>query len=221
MITCNFPFKIKIEQSTKTSYESLKNLRKESPPLKTEEKAKEDKEVIGANLSEEEKNKLCEKLDALLAKLTDFDIKVSQLRTDFMNYTKKFLNHHYSIDKPEKKEEMTKEKDDYLVSYSEKINDLNQLLQKYKLEIYVLKNKEQCPSKIKIILNEVQTNFLNLITIIKDEIKESKIPLSFIMINFQEKEDLENKASDANNRLKELMNKNQKEEMEDKGNVII
>lgn len=160
--------------------------------------------------------------------MTDFDIKVSQLRADFMNYTKKFINHHYSKEKPEIKEELTKEKHDYLVSYSEKMNDLNHLLQIHKLEIFVLKNKDQCPNKIKVILNEVQTNFLNLITIIKDEIKESKIPLSLLMINFQEKEDSSAKAAADTimNPLKDLTNnlvlsRDLKEELEDKGNVII
>ena len=199
-------------------------MKKESA-AKSEEKASIDKENFGANLNEEEKNKLCEKLDSILSKLTDFDIKVSNLRADFMNYSKMFLNHHYTKDNQKNNEEITKEKDDYLVSFSEKMNDLNQLLQKYKIEIYVLKNKDQCPSKIKNMLNEVQTNFLNLIAIIKDEIKESKIPLSFIMINFEEKENKGAKLIESNIPLKELENNalsvNQKEELADKGNVII
>jgi len=141
-----------------------------------------------------------------------------------MKYTQKFLNNHYTKEKPEKKEDVSQEKDDYIVSYSGKMNDLNQLLQKYKLEVYVLKKKENCPSKIKSILNEVQKNFFNLITIIKEEIKESQIPLSFIMINFQEIEDSGAKASDSNNFLNDSFNNsmsNKKEEFTDKGNVII
>lgn len=160
-----------------------------------------------------------------MSKLTDFDIKVSQLRAEFMNYTKKFLNHHYTMDSPDKNLDIVKEKDGYLVSYSEKMNDLNQLLQKYKLEIYVLKKKDQCPKKIINMLNEVETNFLNLITIIKDEIKESKIPLSFIMINFQEKNDVDLKLKETKDSLKDItsisISNNQKEEMADKGNVIL
>jgi len=176
-------------------------------------------------LTENEKNAICEKLDNILSNLTDFDIRVSQLRTDFMNYTKTFLNHHVSLESPEKKEEFLIEKDKNLVEYSGKMNDLNQLLQKYKLDIYLLKDKEQCPSKLKIILNEVQTNFINLMSILKDEIKESKIPLSFIMISFQENDDLKNQNMDILNSFKEDKSNNllinQIEEMNDKGNVII
>lgn len=178
-------------------------------------------------LSEEEKlkhDKLCAQLDLILSNLTDFDIKVSQLRTNFMNYTKAFLNSHFSLETPEKREELLKEKDDYLVSYSEKMNDLNQMLQKYKLELYVIKNKDKCENKNKNILNDVQTNFINLINLLRDEIKETKIPISFIMINLnseKEKTNNNNKNSiEKENNSKKEKEKSQLEEME-KENVIL
>ena len=145
---------------------------------------------VSANQSEilkSEKKKLCKQLENILGNLTDFDIKVSQLRADFMNYTKTFLNHHYSRENKTDKEKYLKEKDIEIVSYSNKMNDLNQLLQKYKLDMYLLKDQKNCNNKVKNILTEVQTNFINLITIMKREINDSGIPISFVMINLYEK----------------------------------
>lgn len=133
-----------------------------------------------------------------------------------MNYTKTFLNHHFALEEAEKKEELLKEKDTYLVSYSEKMNDLNQLLQKYKLQLYVLKNKEKCSYKTLNMINDVQTNFISLVSLLRDEISESKIPLSFIMINLNEKEEIVKDFS-KNQNQKFLS----KEDIKKKGNVIL
>lgn len=170
-------------------------------------------------LSEEDKKILCEKLDLVLSNLTDFDLKVSQLRADFMNYTKTFLSHHFTLESKEKKEEFEKNKETQLVSYSEKMNDLNQLLQKSKLKLYVIKNQEQCNKhKVKNIMEEVQTNFINLITLLKDEISESKIPLSFIMINLEKKEDSADKLAKVDNKNQKFLSN---QEIKKQENVVL
>jgi len=102
-----------------------------------------------------------------------------------MTYNKKFLYVHYSLLSQEQIDEISREKEYKLISFFEKLNNLNQQLQKHKLEIYVLKIIEQFPNKIKNILNEIQTNFINLITLLNNEIKEAKIPLKILLIDLE------------------------------------
>lgn len=133
------------------------------------------------SLSDSSKMSICKKLEILLGNLTDFDISVSKLREDFMSYTKKNLN------EKNKTEELANNKTSYLVSYSEKMNDLNHTLQKFRLEIFSYPNKEQCTNKASNRLEDVHSNFVNLVKLFNHELGESKVPVSFLMINLEEK----------------------------------
>ncbi len=134
------------------------------------------------------------------------------------------------METPEKREELKNEKDRFLVSYSEKMNDLNQALQKHKLELYVVKDREKCSNKNKNIMNDVQTNFINLLNLLKDELKETKINISFIMINLNSEKEESNKnnisnkiQNDSNSAVKEKNSSSTDKILEEieKENVIL
>ena len=140
-------------------------------------------------MNPEEKKKICKQLDDIISKLTDLDIRVSKVRSGFMTYTKQYLKTNLQMEKdPKKKEQIIKEKENSLIEYSKKMNELNSLLQQYKLELFQLKNTEECSNKSKNLINDVETSFLNLFSLLKDEIKDSKIKVSFIMINLNDME---------------------------------
>ena len=103
-----------------------------------------------------------------------------------MNYTKQFINVNLELEAPEKREKIREEKEKSLLEYSKKMNELNGLLQEYKLELFQLKNKEKCPIKSKNLINDIQTSFISLFSLMKDELKESNIEVSFMMIDMKE-----------------------------------
>jgi len=103
-----------------------------------------------------------------------------------MNYTKQYLKKNLQMEDPKIKEKILEEKEKSLVDYSKKMNELNSLLQQYKIELYQLKNKEECKNKSKNLIKDVETSFLSLFSLLKDELKDSKIEVSFIMINLND-----------------------------------
>jgi hypothetical protein len=126
-------------------------------------------------------------LDDIIGKITDFDIKVSKLRSDFMKYTKQYLKKNLKIEDPKIKTKIFEEKEICLIDYSKKINELNSILQQYKLELFELKNKEKCQNKSKNLISGVESSFLSLFSLLKDEMKESKFDVSLIVINLNDK----------------------------------
>lgn len=143
-------------------------------------------EILNLTLSGGEKKKICEEFDRIISNLTDFDIRVSKLRSDYLNYTKQYINVNLQTENPDNRERIKNEKEKSLFEYAEKMNELNGLLQQYKMELFQLKNMEKCPKKSKNLMNDVETSFLSLFDLMKDELKESKIEISFLNINIKE-----------------------------------
>merc|ERR1711957_647896 len=77
---------LQIDSLQKTSNETLSDVAQ-----KLANSTKFIKGEFKKNLTAEEKKKNCKSLNDIIGNLTDFDINVSKLRTDFMTYTKQFL----------------------------------------------------------------------------------------------------------------------------------
>merc|ERR1711957_435366 len=172
---------LQIDSLQKTSNETLSDV--------TQKLANSTKFIKGEfkkNLTAEEKKKNCKSLNDIIGNSTDFDINVSKLRTDFMTYTKQFLKKSLQMEDEKNKQKILEEKETSLLNYSKKMNELNGLLQQYKLELYQLKNKEECENKSKNYIKDIETSFLSLFGLLKDEMKDSKIEVSFIMINLND-----------------------------------
>lgn len=153
------------------------------PPFKTAViKLKHSSKILNTNtpfskVKEEIKNEklACKTFENLASKITDFDITTSNLRSELMNSSRHTLSE--------------KEKKTHIIYYFKKINDLNGLLQQYKINLFEIKqnnsNKtivKSCESKLINLLKNVEKNFFNLFSLFKDEIKDKKIGLSLIIL---------------------------------------
>jgi hypothetical protein len=113
-----------------------------------------------------------------------------------MKYTKQYLNKNLKLNDQNFDKKIFEEKESCLVDYSKKINQLNSILQQYKLELYELKNKEQCKNKSKNLINDVETSFLSLFSLLKNEMRDSKFDVNLIVINLNDRENKKSKLID-------------------------
>jgi hypothetical protein len=109
-----------------------------------------------------------------------------------MNYSKKMLiNKNESSNLIKEKIKLIEEKKKNFIHYYKKINEINSLLQEYKLNLFEIKKEnieEECKNKSNNLIKEVETNFFNFYNLLKDEIKDKNdntMGVNLIMINLK------------------------------------
>lgn len=181
-------------KNLRVTYKTISQSNKESSPNNstiansnnTASQGDTSKEIIILNSNSSMLNSSkCVEIKQILLSLVDLDNSISQLRESFLNHSKTYLEYSlHSNTTAEKnqtqKREFEKKENKIILNYINKINELSNIILEFKQKLSTL-SQTDCPGADSKLAN-TEKNLENLLSLIKQEVKEINLPIAFVTI---------------------------------------